>query len=1371
MQLLKNAFFFVFVFCRFQAVAQTKDIFQTISIAQGLSQGMVFDILQDRDGFIWVGTKDGLNRYDGYGFKVYTNDPYFSSSLSSNTITELFEDSKGRIWAGTENAGLNILDKATEKIYRIANQPANNKSLSGNRIRPGITELPDGRFLVAVENRGFNIVSLPEGFFTKNVPAEITRLKLPNNTEVYSIGKDKNNKTYIAGYDNVIYLFNPDNSFSRVDDSKLLNSGYMTEDGNLWISKKLFLYTKKELIPLFDGTREFQGNIVFNHKEGLWPAYHQEQKYYDISKYQAGDPIQWNKGLSIDPSATVLYPFIIDKSGILWAGTKGYGLRKYNTGGNKFNHTAAGFSVRYIVPKNSREIFLGAYPYEWKKIAGDSVLDKPFQSISSENEIDNLVFSKAGDYWFRTDDKNLMQFSPSANRTTSYPSVIDNHGEGDKQPMITDSKGNLWFPALGGVFSLINTHTGQVSSFSINTEITNPMSAKALCTAIYEDGTGVYWTGTENGFARLTFSSNDFTKPSSIKWYRNNPGDRNSLNYDNVSCFLDDPNEPSRYLWICTKGGGLNRMEKANSNFIHFTRKQGLPDDVVYGILTDDRGNIWGSTNRGIFCLINNKGSEWEFRNYSKPDGLQDDEFNTGAYAKLDNGKLAFGGINGVNIFDPKEILKTGFKPKVFITNILVNNQQAKPGQKGGVLQNTIEQTKSITLSYIQDILTLEFSSLDFTAPDQNKYRYRLVGIDKDWVESGTRRSATYLHLPAGLYSFKVQGTNSQGNWSDQIAELEIKVLPPWWKTWWAYACYLALIGLAIVYYLRFINNRAKLKAQLNYEQLEAKRVKEIDNLKTQLYTNITHEFRTPLTVILGMAKQIAKDPVAQSPNATEMIIRNGQSLLRLVNEMLDLSKVQSGKMTLNLSKGDIIIFLRYIVESFHSLAENQNKQLHFLTELESFITEYDAEKMQQIISNLLSNSLKFTPERGNIYISVNETPAFSKEKRSSLVIKIKDTGMGIPEDKIPLIFDRFYQLDNSSTRTTQGTGIGLSLTKELVRLMNGDIIVKSPPPGASRGTEFSIELPFQKMEEYAQSVPLVDIGESNPVFFQKGKAFLAGNEALLEKDERQLILLVEDNADVVAYTASCLPDYRLAVAKDGKEGFEIATEIIPDLIISDVMMPFMDGFELLQKLRDDENTSHIPIIMLTAKADMESRMEGIEKGADAYIEKPFDHQELQVRIKKLLDLRKTLQNFYLKKFGLANTLRIVAENDGLENQLKNQSKTEDRFVAGVREVIEKNIPNAAFTVEHLCRAMFMSHSKLHRKLDALTGCSPNKFIRIIRLKKGQELLQDHSLSIASIAIDCGFNDPGYFSRVFKQEFGTTPQEWRQAMVLNSPAK
>ncbi|MEO7310466.1 MAG: ATP-binding protein [Chitinophagaceae bacterium] len=1343
------------------AAAQSKkaEPYWSITTAQGLSQGMVFDILQDKEGFIWVATKNGLNRYDGYSFKVFTNDPYNANSLSGNTLMKLLEDSKGRIWVGTEDAGLNIYNKKTGKFFRISHSNSEPASLSGNRIR-FISEIQGDKFLVAADGAGFNIIDLPENFFETGAAPVVTRLALPGNAQVYGIGTDKDGRVWIGGMDGTVYQFGPiDNSLKRLANAQLLNNGHFTQDGSILINGNLFLLDGSKVIPLFDTDKTPAGDLLFRPREKLWENHHREAYFYDVSKWEPGKPAVWDVKLPAD-SPRLVYPFIFDRSGILWSGSVGFGLRKYNAAASKFKAQMQGHSVRGIVPVSPKDILLGDFGYGWLRLKNDSIEKNAFGNIASVTKIDNVIISKRGDYWIKSDDKGYFKYNPASGKLTPHPEIRYFYSAGDKQPMLEDSKGNIWFCGLGGAFTRINENTGLRDSFSINTDPAKPVMAKAICTALYEDKQGIFWAGTQEGFAKITLDKAGNNKPQ-VKWYYNNSINRNSLNYNHVSCFLDDPTDPGQYLWICTKGGGLNRLNKSTGDFFHLTTKEGLPDDVVYGILPDDAGNIWGSTNNGIFCLSahsNSDSSQWVFRNFTKAYGLQDDEFNTASYAKLPDGKLAFGGVNGINIFDPKEILAATFTPGVFITDILINNSPVVAGDKTGVLQHNIEATQAITLNHLQDILTLEFSSLDFTAPSRNKYRYQLVGIDKTWVESGTRRTATYLHLPAGNYTFRVQGSNSQGIWSDKITELQITVLPPWWRSWWAYGVYLLLVGLGIRAYFKFTINRAKLRQQLHYEQLEATRVKELDTLKTRLYTNITHEFRTPLTVILGMAQQVKTEPEKHLGNGMEMIIRNGESLLKLVNEMLDLSKLESGKMALQSVQGDVVTFLRYIVESFHSLAESQHKHLHYLSDLDTLSVTYDPEKIRQIISNLLSNAIKFTPEKGNIYISVSEGKAATDAGGITLVIKVKDTGNGIPAEQMERIFDRFYQADSSHTRNSEGTGIGLALTRELVKLMAGDISVKSPPTGAHRGTEFTVWLPMKKT---MSAIPAQPFGDNQGTSQQVAAITLENGEVHENNiNQRSLILLVEDNADVVAYTASCLPDYRLAVGKDGMEGFDIATDLVPDLIITDVMMPFVDGFELCRKLKADERTSHIPIIMLTAKAGIESKIEGLEHGADAYLEKPFNKDELLTRIKKLLELRMLLQQFYLKKAGIA-----AGEQTDIptlaEPVVPVPAKTEDAFVQKVREAIAAHLSDENFTVEQLCKLVFLSHSQLHRKLEAVTGYSPNRFIRMMRLTKAKEMMQQPNTSISTIALECGYSDAGYFSRVFKQEMGVTPNEWR----------
>jgi signal transduction histidine kinase/DNA-binding response OmpR family regulator/ligand-binding sensor domain-containing protein len=1336
------------------ASGQTALGYEVVSAVQGLSQGMVYDIIQDKEGFIWVGTKDGLNRYDGYHFKVFTNDPYNANTLSSNSINKLFEDSKGRIWVGTENEGLNIYDKKTGDFLRIMHSNAN--GLSNNIIKL-MEELPDGRMLIATDDGKINIITLAINFLDKNVAPIISKISLPNNTKVYGMGNDKNKNTWIGGMDGTVYRYDAmKNNFIPLANAQLLNNGYFTKEQTALINSNLYVYDGKTVTPLFDTSKIPQGNIIFKPNSTLWDKHHRELSFYDVSAWGQDRTIQW--GLKLPTDKRIVYPFIFDHSGMLWCGTVGYGLRKYNVASYKFNAQLAAYSIYNIVPNADNDIFLGDVVYRWKRLLNKNIQEEAFTKIPQVTQIDNFIIAKTGDYWLKSDDKGYFKFNPVTNKILHYPSLNNYAGMGSKQPIIEDSKNQIWLAGLGGAFMLLNTGTEKITTVNINTNAAKPLSEFAISTALYEDKNGVVWIGTLDGFAKVILAD-EKNAATQVKWYYNN-NNPNSLNYNHVSCFLDDPAN-ANYLWIGTKGGGLNRLEKSTGNFLHLTVKDGLPDNVVYGLLADNAGNIWGSTNKGLFCMSPSKNDingKWIFKSFTKVDGLQDDEFNTNAYKKLPNGHLAFGGVNGLNIFDPKEILAKNFTPQVFITNILVNNLPVLPNDKTGVLKNTIEQTENISLNYLQDILTLEFAALDFTTASQNKYRYKLEGADKDWIEVGTNRSATYLHLPSGKYIFKVQGSNSQGVWSEHIAQLKINVLPPWWRTWWAYLFYLLVAAIGVRAYFKFKVNKAKLQNQLNFEQQEAKRVKELDAVKTQLYTNITHEFRTPLTVILGMAQQVKNKPAEHFDNGMNMIIRNGENLLKLVNEMLDLSKLESGKMELHLMQGDVIHFLRYMVESFQSLAESQKKQFHFLSEIDSLHVGYDGEKLRQIVTNLLSNALKFTPEKGNVYISI-AADTMADKAIATLIIKVKDTGIGIPESQLEHIFERFHQLDNSHTRKAEGTGIGLALTKELVKLMNGDIVVKSPPTGANKGAEFTVTVQLQKVN--TQDLAVVYNFEENG--FSSNTSI--NNQLLITENtdtQKSLILLVEDNADVVAYTASCLPDYRLAVGKDGKEGFEIATEIIPDLIITDVMMPYVDGFELCRMLRADERTSHVPIIMLTAKADIESKLEGLERGADVYLEKPFHKDELLLRIKKLLELRKKLQQFYVRQAGI----NIVPEIEIKETITPSEKPLpiepiENEFVKKVREAVEAHLEDVNFSVEQLCKHIFMSHSQLHRKLDALTGYSPNKFIRIIRLNKAKELLKDSSTSIASIALDCGYNDAGYFARVFKQEYGVTPQEWR----------
>jgi ligand-binding sensor domain-containing protein len=921
--------------------AQANAGYETISTAQGLSQGLINDILQDKDGFIWIATKGGINRYDGYTFKTFTTDPQDTNSISSNAVSNLLEDRLGRLWIGTYDGGVNVYDKNTGRFQRIVQKNGSPYGLSGNRIESGMVALPDGRMLVCPQGTAMNIVSLSA---KKNSQPLVTQLNAPGNRVVQGAAKDDKGFIWIGCTDGSFFIYTPaSGTFELLSDgytfTKLIEktgTRLTARASQVFLLKPppylniRFRDQKDQLMPGIISYNANGATMIDNRiplKTGA-----SGKLFYDFGGLRAGDDI--NKARVYDlhstDSSQNIKCLLLDRSGVLWVGMLGQGLYKYRIGNNRFKPVLPKMSIQRVSIFKKDIVYIQGWGSTTTLAADGSECVNPLKPIVGKDPAVSVLHARNGEYWiYWLVSKTLLRYNAGLKLLAAYPNPVNPASTEQMQPMIEDSRHRIWLCGTNGTLAMVDPATDKLSRFVINIEQTAGTSVLAQTTAFYEDKAGVFWLGTEHGFARLMFKD-DAAAPE-VKWFKNIPGNRNSLGYNYVSWFMDDAVNPD-YLWVSTKGGGLNHLQKSTGNFTHYTTKQGLPNDVVYGTITDKAGNIWGSTNRGLFCMLasGKKNDDPVIRVFGTSDGLQADEFNTNAFGKLTNGDLVFGGVNGINIFSPQKILAASFTPNVFITGILIGNKQLAPGDNTGVLQQTIEKTNAITLSHLQDVLTLEFSALDFTAPQQNKYRYQLVGIDNEWVESGTRRTATYLHLPSGKYLFKVQGSNSQGIWSHHIAQLNIQVLPPWWLSWWAYVTYALVVALAIRGYLKFNVNKAKLRSQLSYEQLEAKRVKELDTIKTQLYTNITHEFRTPLTVILGMAQQLTEKPAELFDSRMDMIMRNGRNLLNLVNQMLDLSKLETGKMELQLVRGDVIHFLRYVVESFHSLAESQQKQLHF---------------------------------------------------------------------------------------------------------------------------------------------------------------------------------------------------------------------------------------------------------------------------------------------------------------------------------------------------------------------------------------------------------------------------------------------------------
>jgi len=752
-------------------------------------------------------------------------------------------------------------------------------------------------------------------------------------------------------------------------------------------------------------------------------------------------------------------------------------------------------------------------------------------------------------------------------------------------------------------------------------------------------------------------------------------------------------------------------------------------------LVIDHADKVWMSTEKAIlkFDPITNS-----FVVYDEAEGIQINNFGFGVSFLTATGQAIFGGDGGFHIFDPIELTRKEFfhQPKIQITALQINNQSVLPGD-AVLVDEPIWEKEALDLSYRQNTFSFGINCLDYKKPADIYLEYQLENYDQIWRKAGSEKTASYVNVPPGEYIFKVRGTNSEGYWNKTGKSIELTIYPPWWQTWWA-----RLIGILLGIILLY----ALYRFQLNRRLLEQERIqlKEIDALKTRLYSNITHEFRTPLTLIIGLSKQLIDSQDLRKEIAAKLktIERNGEQSLRLVNQLLDLRKLETGHLGLQLIQSDILPLFRYVHDNFHSFAASKDIDLGLNLPKEPIIMDYDPNRVYEISSNLVINAIKYTPADGAIDLSVRK----DKETPSFLMIKVKDSGIGIPEADMPYVFDRFHQVEARNNES--GTGIGLALVKEFTELMGGKVKVKSI---LNIGSEFDVFLPITNSASAAKHFLKSDM-LNNELVTISSPASSDSQSAQADPKEKRLILIVEDNEEVAHFIASFLDKYAIHFAKNGQEGTDKALELIPDLIISDVMMPQKNGFELCEQLKDDERTSHIPIILLTARATNTDKISGLKKGADAYLTKPFSHAELQLWVANLLQSRKELHQRYAKP-NLPSKPEKVASLD---------LAMEDAFVKKVIALIEKNSPNPDYSVTLIAEAVHLSSSQLHRKVSAVTGKSPIQLLRLYRLNKAKELLRNQALSISQVAYQAGFNDPSYFTRTFTKVFKQKPTEFRE---------
>lgn len=1350
--------------------------FKQLTSDDGLSQNFISSILQDQKGFMWFGTKDGLNRYDGYSFIVYQHNPFDTNTISDNFITSLFEDSRGYIWVGTLNGGLNCFERETETFHHIHYRSSISKAINTDEIK-SLAE--DSKGNIWIGTRGEGVFKL--SFNTKN-SFDITYKQYvhkPDNPGslssniVTTLFFDSKGVLWVGTFNGLdkfnvesekfthyqILTRNPKAPANYFDHT--VYSIHESSNGNLWLGSLsgIVKFDRRtgsyKLFPhRYDVFRYGWGSvmkIVEDSFEKLWLAtpgglmrFDPVSLSYDYYNNDIFNPnsVSYN-------SISSLY---LDKTGILWVGTAGMGINLHDPKSNRFSTLViknepssriTGFSVRSVLQESNDIVWVSTdVLYRWNRRTGET---KSYETNSNRpDDFGNtgawsIIKSHDGIIWASTNE-GLYSYDGSNERIRQYKfSESDPSGLPQREvyTVFEDHQKNIWVATESFFCRLIDPDKGIFQNYRYQESLPYSQRVRPV---IYQDKNGTFFLGTRNGL--LVF---DLQKKS-FYTYKNDPAKPNSMNNNIINSICPDPFKPGKILWIGTAGGGLNRFDIEKGSFTHFTETHGLPNNVVYGILPDTKGNIWLSTNKGL-SKFNPRDST--FRNYDVRDGLQSNEFNTGAYYRSNDGELFFGGIKGLNFFYPDQIKDNPNIPGIVLTNLKLKEHYISSKTENSILHKTISETDKIELSYADDVITIEFAALDYSAPVKNQYAYKLENFNKEWIYSGSVRSATYTHLPPGKYIFRVKGSNNDGVWNEKGIAIALIVTPPWWNTWWAYIFY-SLLFLTVLYIIRrYELTRINLKNQLKVEKVETVTLRKLDQLKSHFFANISHEFRTPLTLILGQVESVMSSNIeTKEKGKLQIANRNARRLLALINQLLDLSKLEAGSMELKAAQHNIVSFLKSLFYSFESLAETQKISLKFDSELEYIPVVFDPDKMEKVFYNLVSNAFKFTSAQGEVRVSTRIIDS------SKVEIRIKDTGVGIPADRLSQIFNRFYQVDSSSTREHEGTGIGLALSKELVELHKGIITVNSEE---GNGAEFIITLPLgdlkSEKEKYVELPLHISSQENDSNNIEVLEELISDQypESGVRESEsgvKEIILIVEDNSDVRAYIREQLEsEYRVIEAGNGRKGILIAKDEIPDLIITDVMMPKMDGYQFSEEIRSDEKTSHIPIIMLTAKAGLDDKIAGLETGVDDYLTKPFSAKELKVRVKNLIYQRRQLR----KKFSTSTFIKpsevsvIPIDQTFLEKTIK---------------TVEDHFEDEQFGVQQLADEMNMSISQLNRKLNALIDQPPGQLIRSLRLQRAADLLKQNAGTIAEVCYKVGFNDQAYFSRAFKKQFGCTPSEY-----------
>ncbi|MDR2773182.1 MAG: response regulator [Tannerella sp.] len=1343
----------LFASCFRQVSSQSTGVqFEHLSVDDGLSQLSVMAIFQDQKGFMWFGTRNGLNKYDGYSFEIFRESDA-DRHISNGYVECIAEDGRNRLWVGTHK-GLNRYDDGTRHFVQYYHSSDNLSTISNdnilclfrdhrgdlwvgsmhglNRYIPETDNferysfdglLSDASIFALAEDRDKNLwIGTERGLYVYD-PSCSSIVRHPQNAvsdRISALFCDSKGRMWTGFYQNGVYMHDVENDrflrFGRDDGLNHLNIRCIEQD--------------------------MEGNIIVGSFGGLNRYDEQKCRFISVEGDRSGAMTMMNN--------FSVYSVFCDRAGTLWAGTYSGGVSYYSPYNQCFRFHDPGdaghtlFGIVGPIVEHESGIWIGTEGggllfFDRKHRSYHYYLLPGATERSFSTNIVKSLFLENDKLWTGATNGNVYLFDVSSRkfvRSVSPPWGSVHY------VVFKDLCGSLWIGASG---------SNSLGYMTLGDEFVHPLPLQGGQTfrpsnvrCILEDSPGVFYIATSSGGIHLydthsgTVRSLQHADP-----YNNSPAA-----YKRITSLCKTRNGD---IWASTFGGGISRLDRTSGSFENFGRQHGLANETVYSLLEDRDGKLWLSTDDGISCF---DPVTKTFANFDKNNGIFIAEFTPGSGIVTADNEVFFGGNNGFVSFRPYQIRENSYIPPVLITKISVNNRET-------------DGTPTLNLTHKQSNMTVEFSALNFIYPQQNQYAYKLEGFDREWNYVGKRRVAYYTNIPPGDYTFLVKGSNNDGVWNSHPTAIHVRISQPPWNTWWAWTLYLTAFTTGLLLIVRYARIKNRLETNIRIEQMEKEKMEELHRTKINLFTNFSHELRTPLTLILNPLEEILQNNHL-SPSLHEtlkLIYKNAGRLLYTVNQLMDFRKKESGHLRLRAAEGNIVKFTNEIFTAFNCLARNRNIYLRLECSMEELHLWYDRDLLEKVLFNLLSNAFKNTPDGGRITLSLSLwklselKAAFDNRKdifASSVIhdfamITVSDTGQGIPEQELEKIFDPFYQVRHPKAQISQpfGTGIGLNLCKGVVELHHGVIWADNTTDMHTAGAVFRVALPLGKTHLKECDVDTSFRNSEDPSHYMIPEGSDTYQDIHPKQDLTCSVLIVEDNMDVRHYIKSHLQKlYSVYEANNGQEAFDMATEYLPDLIVSDIMMPVMDGILLCRMLKNDLRTGHIPVILLTARATVMHVQEGFDTGADDYVTKPFNAGLLVTRIRNLIASRERLKELFGKK--TSPTFPDLPT-----------SQVDSRFMDAIYKFINEHLTDPDLNMDVFCRETGMSRSAFYRKIKILSDLNPSELIRNTRLRFSTKYITETDMTISEIAYEVGFSSPSYFTKSFKEHFHMSPTEMR----------